>query len=569
MSSKDNARYISNKKGLLYSAEQTPPPSSLFFSSLQHMLLVLSLGMALPVSIARTAGLDLIQSGSLMAAALFSMGLTGILQTIKTRFVGSGYQSLSVSDSAALSACLLAAQIGGVPLVLTMTIFSGIVKGILGSFTFKLRKLFPPEVTGTMIFILGINTIPTGLKYFLGSAQAGVYDPTHLLVAVITLIFMLACTLFIKPIKPYTALAGIVFGFIVSAISGIFKFSSFSALSNQSFVALPIYSDLAFSFDTKVIIPFLIVTIAAVVDNIGDYSSCQSANDPNYKKPNWKSIEGGIRGSAIGTAFAGLIGGAIQSTATTNIGIAKASGITSRKVAYLAGIMLMVVSFFPTLTGAMSMIPEPVLGAVLMYSICYIMAGGFSALSSRAMDDKRIFVVFLSICFAISTLIPNLYSFLPQNIAQVIVSPMVMGVGVLLITTLLGKIGTKKKIEFVTGVGSDDVIALDKEIEKVCQLWCTDRNLMSKLQIGLNALCEGFYECNPDTKLQFIIKYDQLQIKIDIKADNVYLTDDIYDMESGFSTLGIAISMVRNMFDSVKVMKSDHGIMMHVDADIE
>lgn len=64
-----------------------------------------------------------------------------------------------------------------------------------------------------MIFILGINLIPTALKNFLGTTG----DSMHLLVAVLTLLFMLSCTLFIRPLKPYTALLGIVFGFVLAA----------------------------------------------------------------------------------------------------------------------------------------------------------------------------------------------------------------------------------------------------------------------------------------------------------------------------------------------------------------
>ena len=71
-----------DKNKVLYSAAQTPPPATLILSSLQHMLLVLSLGMAMPVSIARAAGLDVSLSASLLAAALFSMGFTSILQTM-------------------------------------------------------------------------------------------------------------------------------------------------------------------------------------------------------------------------------------------------------------------------------------------------------------------------------------------------------------------------------------------------------------------------------------------------------------------------------------------------------
>lgn len=554
------------KKTILYSANQTPPKGPLFFSSLQHMLLIVSLGMALPISVGRTIGLDLTLSTSLLSTALFAMGITGILQTIPTRYVGSGFQSLSVSDSAALAACIMAAQTGGIPLVLGMTIFSGILKGTLGSFTFKMRKLFPPEVTGTMIFILGISTLPTGLKYFLGTTLPE-FNPKHLLVAVLTLLFMLSCTLFIKVLKPYTALAGIIFGFAISAITGIFNLSSFAQLKDQPLVALPIYKELSYSFDLNMVIPFAIVTIAAIVDNIGDYSSSQSADNPKFEKPNWKSIEGGIRASALGTLISGFIGGPMQSTATTNIGIASASGITSRKVAYLASGMLITAAFFPIIGGALALIPTPVLGAVLMYSICYIMAGGFSALSTRSLDDKRIFVIFLSISFAVSTLIPGLYNFLPQEVQSVICSPMVMGVGILLITTLLGKIGTKRSTEFKTGTDTEDVKEVNAQITKVCEDWCTDKELEQKLRIALDALMEGFHEHNPQTGLKFKIWYDQLQIKMDVQSDNVEITPQEWQEES-LTALSVSIMMLQNMFDNVKISQAGDSVLIHIDADI-
>lgn len=562
MAKSETSKKLGSRKAPLYTSSQVPPAAPLFFSSLQHMLLILSLGMAMPVSIARTAGLDLNLSGSLLSAALFCMGFSCILQTLKTRFIGSGYQSMSVADSAALSACILAAEIGGIPLVLGMTIFSGVLRFILGSFTFKLRRFFPAEVTGTMIFILGINLVPTALKNFLGTSG----DPMHLLVALLTLLFMLSCTLFLKPLKPYTALLGILFGFILAAVTGVFDLHALDAVRQQSIVALPIYKELSYSFDLRALIPFTVVTVAGIVDNIGDYSACQSADDPNFKKPDWRSIESGIRGNALGTTLSGLLGGSIQSTATTNIGIAGASGITSRVVAYLAGGMLMAASFFPALTSLLSLIPTPVLGAVLLYSGCYIMAGGFSALSESVMDDRRIFTVFLSVFFAISTLIPNLYAFLPESVSTILVSPMVMGVCVLLVTTLLSRIGTKKVFTFSVGVGPLDIVAMNEEIEKVCRQRGTERALMRKMQISLNSLCEGLYEASPETVLECTITYDPQQIKLHLESKNATLPNGFEDGEEG--TFGVTMMILRNMFETVKVRRERSQITIDLNADL-
>jgi NCS2 family nucleobase:cation symporter-2 len=562
----EKAKSLKTKKVLLYSAEQTPPPAPLFFSSLQHMLLALSLGMAVPVSVARVAGLDLAHSASLLAAAFFTMGVATLFQTYPGKFLGCGYQSMSVSDSAALAACLLAAEIGGVSLVLGMIVFSGGLKLLMSGFTFRMRKFFPAEVTGTMIFILGINIIPSAFKNFLGTSVNGTYDYMHLTVAVVTLIFMLACTLFIKPLKPYTALLGIGFGFLMAIVTGVFDVSSFAQLSNSSLIALPIYMDLSYSFDYRALVPFIVVTIASVVDNIGDFTAVQSSNDVNFKKPNWKSIENGIRGASIGTIISGLAGGPVQSTATTNIGIANASGITSRMVAYVASAMLIVASFFPMITGALSMIPSPVLGAVLMYSGCYIMAGGFSALSSRELDDQRIFVIFLSIFFAVSTLMPGVYSFLPKAVAQVIVSPMVMGVAILMITTLLSRIGANKKFTFITGVTVADIPALNKELESICKQWGTEREVLRKLEISLDGLCEAVAEMDPKANLFFKVVYDELQLKLHIESRDCVLQNP--EDSDNVTTLEVSLMMLNNMFDNVKTKWDDGTIVIDMEVDI-
>ena len=94
----EKTKELNTRKTVLYSSNQRPPAAIWFFSSLQHMLLILSLGMAMPVSIARVAGLDLKLSSSLLSAALFCMGVSCILQTIRTRFV-SGHIIISIRIS--------------------------------------------------------------------------------------------------------------------------------------------------------------------------------------------------------------------------------------------------------------------------------------------------------------------------------------------------------------------------------------------------------------------------------------------------------------------------------------
>ena len=563
-----------SKKAVFYGPADRPPLMLTIFSSLQHMLLVLSLGLALPVTVARAVGLTPQESGLLLSISLLSLGITGILQTLPNRFLGNGRIDLSGSDSGALSACTFAATLGGMPLVFGMTLFSGIFKGILGSFTYRFRKLFPPEVTGTMVFILGVSIIPTSIKYFFGLPhfdKTGQFSIFHLVVALITFFIMLICTGFFEKTKPYAVLFGIIAGYILSACFGLFDTAALAELKNSPFFQLPIPKKIALAFDWRAVIPFTIVSISAIVDNIGDFTAAQKISDPNYKRPDWKCIESGIRASGVGSAVAGLLGGVIQSTATANLGVARATGITSRIVGYGACGILILLAFFPKLTGALMLIPEPVLGAILLYSVTYIMAGGFSSLMEIELDDRKVFVIFVSIIFAVSTMIPGLWKFLPPKVAQVVCSPLVVGTLTLLFMTVLTSIGTKRKACLKSGTSASAIPELNEKLREICKEWSTSKELSHNLIFGIDAVAEGLYVNGVRDEFRINLVYDRMQIKVQILtdcADNLEESDADNDKKQIPDELGLALIMLKNRFDHVRWIRKDQQLSLNIDADL-
>jgi hypothetical protein len=182
------------------------------------------------------------------------------------------------------------------------------------------------------------------------------------------------------------------------------------------------------------------------------------------------------------------------------------------------------------------------------------------------MDDRRIFTVFLSIFFAVSTLIPNLYSFLPANVAAVLVSPMVMGVCILLLTTLLCRIGAKKSFAFESGVKPMDIFALNGEIENVCRQRGVERELMRRLQISLDSLCEGVYEIAPESRLVFNIRYDRQQIRLHIESSGHAFAQDALDEMNG--TLDVSMMMLKNMFDDGRAKVNKGALQIDLNADL-
>ena len=93
----------------------------------------------------------------------------------------------------------------------------GIVAVFVGIFVKKLRVLFPPLITGTVVFTIGLSLYPTAVKYMAGGASSPNYGAwQNWLVGFITLAVVIALNHFAKGILK---LASILIGMIVGCIS--------------------------------------------------------------------------------------------------------------------------------------------------------------------------------------------------------------------------------------------------------------------------------------------------------------------------------------------------------------
>ena len=144
-----------------------------------------------------------------------------------------------------------------------------------------------------------------------------------------------------------------------------------------------------------------------------------------------------------------------------------------------------------------------------------------------------------------------------------------MGVCILLLTTLLSRIGTKKVFTFIAGVKPTDILSLNIEIENVCKAHAVERNLMRRIQISIDSLCEAIFEINPQIKLQYTVRYDQQQIKIHIENSEGKLPEFATGGEDGAeSILDVTMMILQNMFDEVRSHFSNGKMSMDLNADL-
>ena len=92
----------------------------------------------------------------------------------------------------------------------------GFVAILVGTFYKKIQTLFPPIVTGTVVFTIGLSLYPTAVNYMAGGVGAEDFgSPLNWLIAVATLGLVLFCNHFTKGIyKMASILIGMTGGYI-------------------------------------------------------------------------------------------------------------------------------------------------------------------------------------------------------------------------------------------------------------------------------------------------------------------------------------------------------------------
>ena len=389
---------MSGASGELFRIDGKPSASQAIPLALQHVVAMI-VGCVTPaIIVAGVAGLSSADSIILIQAALVMSALTTFIQLFPLRrgalAIGSGLPIIMGISFAYVPTMQAIAGDYDVATILGAQIVGGIIAIIVGIFIKQIRKFFPPLITGTVVFAIGLSLYPTAINYMAGGAGSENYGSwQNWTVAFITLIIVTALNHYGKGIwKLSSILIGIAVGYVISLFFGMVDFTS---VASASYFQLPRAMHFGITFEPSSCVAIGVLFAINSIQAIGDFSATTTGGLD--RMPTDGELNGGIVAYGISNIFCAFFGGLPTATYSQNVGIVGATKVVAKRVFAMAAGILLIAGLIPKFSSVLTTIPSCVLGGATVSVFASIARTGVKLITASPMNYRNTTIVGLSV----------------------------------------------------------------------------------------------------------------------------------------------------------------------------
>ena len=500
---------------IIYGLTEAPPPLVTAGNAVQHVGLI-AINLVYPLLIFRLAEVPVTGVANLIAIGLIVLGVGTFLQAGRFGPIGTGFLCPAAFTAAYLSPSLLAVKTGGLSLLFGMTLFAGAVEGLFSRLLNRMRPFFPTEISGLVIVMIGISAGMAGLRLLLGD-KADPVSSAEWLVAGVTLGSMVALNVWGRGIiRMLCALEGLVIGYVAAAFLGLFSSGEFENVDRVSWIALPVPHLGGWSFELTLVAPFVIASLAAAMKAVGTIAVCQRMNDADWVRPDMRSAARGVLTDGVTTMIAGAVGGTGTTTSTPSVGLASATGVASRYVAYAIGGLFIVLGLTPKIATVLAVMPRAVMVAALLFTIFFIVVNGLQVITSRLLDTRRTLVIGVAIIAGVAIeVFPVIAAGAPPNFAPLIGSSFVFSTLIALLLNLLFRIGVKQTASLKVEGAPIESAKLDQFLDGHGATWGARRDVIDRAKFNLAQSLEVILDsCEPQGAVDITASFDEFNLDL-------------------------------------------------------
>lgn len=304
-----------------YGLEEKTTALTTLLCAIQHVLAMFVGIITPPLIIASALDLNVRDTSFLVSMALFTSGLTTLVQVRRLGPFGSGLLSVQGTSFTFVPLAIQAGQAGGLPLILGLTLAGSPFEMVLSRFIGLARRLFPPVVTGSVVTLIGLSLVRVGITDLAGgagSSELGSVDNLAL-GGLITAIILLLHRFGPGLLKTGSIALGLLIGYLVAALLGRVELS---AVDEAGWISLPVPLRYGVSFEPVYLIPWLIGYGVTTLESMGDLTATSAVSRlPVTGTVFFRRLQGGVLADGLESFIAGLLNAMPNTTFSQNNGV--------------------------------------------------------------------------------------------------------------------------------------------------------------------------------------------------------------------------------------------------------
>ncbi|SOE88379.1 xanthine permease [Caballeronia arationis] len=367
--------------------DEVLPFGQMLAVGIQHVLVMYAGAIAVPLIIGAALKLPKDQIGFLISSDLFACGVVTLIQCIGIWKFGIRLPVIMGVSFAPVGPMVAMANSGaGLTGIFGATMAAGVFAILIAPFFGRLMRFFPPIVTGTIILTIGVTLFPVAINWAGGGRGSPTFGDLHnLMIAAVVLLAILLINKYLKGfLANISVLLGMVIGFLIALPLGLVDFSGVGRAA--WFAPVRPFAFGMPTFDVAAIASLCLVMVVIMVESLGMFLAL---GDLALRPVTRDDASRGLRTDGLGTLIGGIFNTFPHSSFSQNIGLVGITGVRSRWVVVVSGVLLMLLGLLPKLSNFIASIPVVVLGGAGIAMFGMVAATGVKILSKVNYENKN------------------------------------------------------------------------------------------------------------------------------------------------------------------------------------
>ena len=448
-----NAAQSGGRTDIRYQPDENPPVTLTIGLGLQLAALNIAAVMLIPTVIIRAAGEAETYLSWAVIASVAICGMTTMLQALRYGRIGAGHIIVMCTSVAFIPVCIMALSTGGPAMLATLVVIAACVPLALSWKLSLFQRILTPTVSGTIIMLIPIATLPVVSRLLGSGAEDGAAQGPALSFLATALII---CAIALKAParwRVWAAVIGIAAGSIIAAMFGLYDAAR---VTGAAWVDVPNIGwpgfDLDFGPAFWTLLPsFLLVALIAGIRTMSGAVAIQRVSWRRQRAVDFRAVQGAMTVDGLGNLVSGLAGTVPGTAITTGVSMTELTGVAARSVGLATGAIFVLLVFLPKGVAVVLAIPDSVFAGYLFIMLVLLFIVGMRLVIQDGMDLRKGMITGLAFLAGIGCQYGLIYpGYLSEFAGGLLTNGMTAGGFIAILMTLLMELTETRRSRIVT-----------------------------------------------------------------------------------------------------------------------